>query len=421
MQGLVDWAFGFLAALVVVWLAVAVYRSHRWLLRSVAPAASVLLLGAALLLGTEQGRDLGSALVAATSAQRLWFAAALLYWALATWHSARFPLDRAHARWLREPPAKPRHADGRQRGERRRRWTPRLLGGLVFVFALVHLGLAVRAGGDAADARILALIVLAVAILYALFVVYRRGAGRALHDRLANRAPQFAVRLDAAFEPAAPPAGDERLTTAVATSTWTAFLLFLGIGLALTAMAWSDPLAVGDRFGSMALGFVALGGLLSGLVALWMVSERLGWRLPLAVGALLLAALAVSLTRHYHPARDCSELDGCLAGDALEGARPDVAAAAVDWYEQARATGLVAEDAPVPMLIVATAGGGLRAAYWTAVVLGTLPEELGLDLADLRAPLLRHQRRLRRQCRRGVPHGDAARPRRCAKPRSGRA
>ena len=380
MQGLIQWAFGFLAALVIVWLAVAIYRSHRWLVRSVAPAASVLLLGAALLFGTDQGRDLGSALVAATLAQRLWFVAALLYWALATWHSARFPLDRAHARWLGEPPAKPRHADGRPAGERRRRWTPRLLGGLVFVFALVHLGLAVRAGGDPRDAGVLAVIVLAMASLYALFVVYRRGAGEAMHDRLAGRAPELAVRLDAAFEPPADPVDDERLTTAVAKSTWTAFLLLLGIGLVLTAMAWSDPLAVGDRFGSMALGFVALGGFSSGLVALWMASERLGWRLPLAVGALLFVALAVSLTRHYHPARDCSELADCLAGDTLEEARPDIATAAVDWYEQARKAGLVAEDAPVPMIIVATAGGGLRAAYWTAVVLGTLPEELGLDL-----------------------------------------
>jgi hypothetical protein len=376
---MVGWAIGFVGAVVIVVLAAIAYRTHRWLVRSIAPATAVLVVGGVLLFVTDQGQDLGSALLAADLGPRLWFAAALLYWALATWHNARFPLDRAHARWLATPPTKPAGA-----GERRRSWTPRLLGGVVFLFALAHLALAVRRGGGLGDpvllrdAGLLAALVVAMAVLYWLFVVYRRRAGRSLGDKLRGRSPTLAERLDAVFTASGPNTGDERLTVATATSTWVAFLFFFLVGLILTVMAWSDPQSVGDRFGSMALGFVAFGGFLSGLVALWMVSERIGWPLPVAVAALLFVSLAVSLTRHYHPVRDCAGLEQCLSGQALADARQTVAEAALDWYAQV--PDRAAADGPVPMLIVATAGGGLRAAYWTAVVMGSLPAELGLSL-----------------------------------------
>ncbi len=374
------WAIGFVAALLAIAIATISYRTHRWLLRSIAPAAGVLILGGVVLFVTDQGRDLGSALLAADFSQRFWFLVALLYWALATWHNARFPLDRAHRQWLSlQPQPQPQPGTGvKKPGDRRRSYTPRLLGGVVFVFALAHVAVAWRGGGDPGDAMLLAALISAVAAVYALFVVYRRPLGEAAGDQIRARAPTMAERLDALFSSSRSTPGDERLTTATATSTWVAFIGFLVVGLALTGLAWSDPQSVGDRFGSMALGFFAFGGFLTGLVALWMVSERIGWPLPVAVASLLFLSLVVSLTRHYHPVRSCADSEGCLAGEALEGARPTVDAAAVAWYRQARE--LVPEGEPVPMLFVATAGGGLRAAYWTAVVTGALPAELGLDL-----------------------------------------
>jgi hypothetical protein len=367
------WAVVFTLALLVIAGITWFYRHHRWLVRSVAPAVAVLVLGGVVLFGTEQGRDLGAALLLADAAQRVWFAVALLYWALATWHCARFPLDRAHAVWLAGPPARPAAA-----GERWRRWTPRVMGGAVFVFALVHLALAVAAGGEVFDAGLLALLVVGMAAVYAVIVVFRRRAGRAAGHRIAGRAPAFAQRLDVAFEPRVTGAGQDALLRRAAPASWLAFLLFFLAGLIIAVMAWSDPWGVGDAFGSMALGFFAFGGFLTGLVVLWMVSEWRGWALPWAVTALLFLSLVVSLTRHYHPVRDCSTSEACLAGAELAAAREDVAKQALRWYRQARQG--VAEGEPVPMVIVATAGGGLRAAYWTAVVLGSLPSELGLDL-----------------------------------------
>jgi hypothetical protein len=57
--------------------------------------------------------------------------------------------------------------------------------------------------------------------------------------------------------------------------------------------------------------------------------------------------------------------------------RPTVADAARAWYDQAKAAYAKAHgDGPVPMLIVATAGGGIRAAYWTATILERLEKDL---------------------------------------------
>ena len=372
---MIGWAIGFGAAVILIAIAAVGYRTHRWLLRSVAPAAAVLLLGGVVLFVTAQGRDLGSALLAADFGQRFWFAVALLYWALATWHNARFPLDRAHGQWLVG------QASGGAviPGDRRRSWTPRLLGGVVFGFALAHLGLAWMGGGDLGDVLFLGFTVLLVAALYAALVVFRRPLGRRISARLSTRSPRFAERLDAGFSAGAPSGEPDQLTRQTALSTKVAFLGFLLVGFVLLVMAWSDPLGVGQHFGSMALGFFAFGGFLSGLVLLWVVTERWGWPLPVAVASLLFMSIAVSLTRHYHPVRDCADVEGCLVGQpALEAARPTVDQAALAWYRQARE--LVPEGEPVPMIFVATAGGGLRAAYWTAVVMGTLPGELGLDL-----------------------------------------
>ena len=72
----------------------------------------------------------------------------------------------------------------------------------------------------------------------------------------------------------------------------------------------------------------------------------------------------------FHRVRVC---DGDCVPVTLPDQRPTVDAAARAWYEQAKAAyGKAHGEGPVPMLIVATAGGGIRAAYWTATVLEKL-------------------------------------------------
>jgi hypothetical protein len=65
--------------------------------------------------------------------------------------------------------------------------------------------------------------------------------------------------------------------------------------------------------------------------------------------------------------------------------RPKVAVAARAWYGQAKAAyERAGGEGPVPMLIVATAGGGIRAAYWTATVLEHLEEDFATEGGSMR-------------------------------------
>jgi hypothetical protein len=73
----------------------------------------------------------------------------------------------------------------------------------------------------------------------------------------------------------------------------------------------------------------------------------------------------------FHRVRAC---DGSCLPVSSPDQRPTVGAAARAWYTQAKAAyDRVHGEGPVPMLV---AGGGIRAAYWTATVLEQLEMEL---------------------------------------------
>jgi len=89
----------------------------------------------------------------------------------------------------------------------------------------------------------------------------------------------------------------------------------------------------------------------------------------------------------FHRVRLCED-GACIAPPLPAGytaatspdERPSVAAAARAWYEQAQAAYGKAHGAgPVPMLIVAAAGGGIRAAYWTAEVLERIESDFAAE------------------------------------------
>jgi hypothetical protein len=115
------------------------------------------------------------------------------------------------------------------------------------------------------------------------------------------------------------------------------------------------------------------------------------WAAPRALGgaaaAFLIAFGVFNAWLHpFHRVRLC---DGdCKAPAAIKGfssptspdSRPDVAKAAQIWYAQAKTRyGKLRPGMPVPMVIVAAAGGGIRAAYWTATALEKLEKDLGSD------------------------------------------
>lgn len=102
---------------------------------------------------------------------------------------------------------------------------------------------------------------------------------------------------------------------------------------------------------------------------------------PRVVGAYALAfVITLGVVNAWlHPFHRVRVRDGDCKPVALPNQRPTVGAAAGAWYAQAKsAYAKVHGEGPVPMLVVATAGGGIRAAYWTATIL----ERLEADFKD---------------------------------------
>ena len=162
-----------------------------------------------------------------------------------------------------------------------------------------------------------------------------------------------------------------------------------------------QPVETGERYGAAAVAFFGLGTWLALLSLIsgngpflkqtlspqlhrWL-GPRLGrscepaYDLPL-VPTLIVLAVVLAWLRPINPVRTidpavCRGGPGPATGAACDPTkREEVAKAAVHW------AGLQPEPdqmsgAPRPMVFVATAGGGLRAAYWTAAVLGQLADE----------------------------------------------
>ena len=161
-----------------------------------------------------------------------------------------------------------------------------------------------------------------------------------------------------------------------------------------------SPIAVSQVMGSMVVIYFAFGAILASVNFFewgikWLADrpfmERCfgDWATPRALGgaagAFLIAFGFVNAMLHpFHRVRLCDS--GCEALAVAHGlsdptsleSRLPVADAAKIWYEQAKTGYETAHpNMPVPMLIVAAAGGGIRAAYWTATVLEKLEDEMG--------------------------------------------
>ncbi len=204
-------------------------------------------------------------------------------------------------------------------------------------------------------------------------------------------------------------ARDER-SERLETLAWT--VGFGVITLAGIITIWLNPMWVGRTFGSLIVACFAFGAILALVNVFDLVAEALsrhagtlgfdvGRRTVHAVFLCLLALLvgATSFLRPFHQVRLCDQ--GCTAAAALpvnswtavpsHDKRPTVNEAALAWYQQARLEyDKEHPGKPVPMLIVATAGGGIRAAYWTATVLEQLEKDLGPAASKTSRGLLRH-------------------------------
>jgi len=316
----------------------------------------LLVVGLALLL-SDQGQDLLIAYGEDGKTTRLALAAAI--WALSIWGWCRILLDIQYE-------GSPRDVVSYNRW---RTWLPRILGTLAFVVLAL-------ASWRAGRYWLVAWAVGGLAV-FLYFIIKRRAIGNAVAKRLSvaraatlNRlAPAFVSPFHDRYE--APPYGSlrEALHLPPAGMLWQqswgvrgtiAAVMLLAFVLFCTA-SFVAPVRFGSVSGALMLFFLwAASWLPIGSIASY-AADRHG--VPLLTVLVAIAALS-SLNNDNHEIPSVTGLTGVAQ-------RPTLAGTAQEWARARRTSGASVE----PLVIVATAGGGIRAAYWTGTVLGELDSQ----------------------------------------------
>ena len=331
----------------------------------------VTLAGAAVFLLVQQGTEVLRGLAEPNSDKghldfdRLaCFYAALLTWALYNWYWARLLLS---SRFLGVPA--PHSGFGTQAIQWFRCHGPRILGALPpLIVAAACFFIAPRGYTDSAAGHpknvllFIGLLAMVLALLLYMFFVLRR---RWLKEPL--------------------PAYESISSIRQYPSTWRAVLAFSLLSVMLLVLSLFQPVTTGLLIGSGAIVCLTAAALVCFGSLLVILGGRLG--LPL-VGLLLAWAILCSLWNDNHRVRTIPAEAGAVTfSSSIEpvaslkqhaAVRPSVKEAFLAWHEAVqRIYPLVtggSSPPPRPVFIVATEGGGIRAAYWTALVLAALQD-----------------------------------------------
>jgi len=416
-------AFGLCALLLKV---ISGATDFLWSLAAMWRPLALVIAAAYLLFSNDQGRELGVGLMAEHNGWRLFFLfLALIYWATNNWHTARLGLRAAVARGDIPAPSG---------DDKWYFWRPRLLGVCAHLFAAINLSLAAQNVPALAlsglwpvawTAPLVIVVATGLAWSFDRLVVSQRkprerttlslitGAGVAI--LMFAGIPGFIAGI-AKFVTSLPPGFS--LGTFWISASAVVFLIgvswlrrrpigvgsgdvegatedigenreivFFTVGLFLIAVVfacatWIDAVGLGRALGSMVVAYFALGAILALINAIefvitWLTDKGVFGQAasPRVVGAyaaVFLIGIGI-LNAWLHPFHRVRPCEGDCIARVSPDERPTVAAAARAWYEQAKAAyGDANGKGPVPMVIVATAGGGIRAAYWTAEVLEKL-------------------------------------------------
>ena len=299
--------------------------------------------GYVLLLATDQGRELATSLGDdGHLVQRVAFVGAVLWWAFQSWWWARVGLELAYgvdrAGWKNQMVGEISIG----------RWitaTPRLYA--VLVFGLGILALYQPAAGGTGDYVLIGVVGLGLMVLLIVRArIERRLAGSRSAWLLARRSGTPAGIIDLS------PLSKLILTTAIvlAVAIWLAVIL--------------APVGVGQGLGGAAIAFLAFSGIAPVGSYLVLKSRNLGFPVILFLAAV--AFLFSPLSAGHHRVRPL-----VVTGNP-EPARPAIDAA-IAAFEKSPAPGQTDRR---PIVFISTAGGGLRAAYWTATVLGHLQDQV---------------------------------------------
>lgn len=327
------------------------------------------LLGAVLLVFMPQGQEALMGLGDPTRdttlgiAERIVFHIGVLAWAFSTWYWSRVMLDfrfpdtpapSARTSWLN-------------------RHVPRIIGASAFIAVVAALIRATTGDGSVDQSALwrLAAWQSLFGLLFYIFVVsrrrllhftYRRASAIRPHQQQWATFWQGAVgqlRLD--------PQPTFMTLGALPHPTKVVLIIGLLIGGAAFVWGWRAPVTMGDWLGSSSIFlFAAATWVPVGSVLVYFGNRR---QLPVLSAVLLLAAL-FSYFNNNHEVRT-------LPGELPE--RDTISMAFDDWYKRVGAPDQhrirIGNDAKIPLILVATAGGASRAAFWTTTVLGTIDSD----------------------------------------------
>ncbi len=302
----------------------------------------ILLLLTSVLLSVPQGHDLLRGMAEDGGLDYLSLFGSTLLWATSLWLWARVLLDidfpYALVDWQQLTPY--------------RKLLPRLLGVLAFAAVTLNLGIVT-------EWHVTAYLMGIEGILFFLAVTYRRQLGRWIARRLRPDAPEthwaWAERIGSRNEP--PPRlslyrslGEVRGKIAAAT-----FVL----GLLLFAWGMLGPLSMGQHLDTLLLLMLWGATMLPLASVITYHATRKG--VPIVIILLVLMAI-FSFWNDNHAIR---QLDSGLSAQQ----RPALEEALTQWHDAH-----CDANRCDPFILVATAGGGIRAAYWTGTLLGNLQD-----------------------------------------------
>ncbi|MCU7845936.1 MAG: patatin-like phospholipase family protein, partial [Candidatus Thiodiazotropha sp. (ex Monitilora ramsayi)] len=309
----------------------------------------ILLLATTALLSVDQGHDLLRSMVEDGGLKYLSLFGSTLLWATSLWLWARVLLDidfpYALATWKQLTPY--------------RRQLPRLLGVLAFVALTLNMGIAT-------DWHWISYLIGAEGVLFYLAVTYRRDIGRWIASKVRPETPEthwcWAEKIGGKKE--RPPRENIYRSLGEVRGKIAAATFILGLGL----FAWGmlGPLSMGLHLDSLLLLMLWGATLLPLASILTYHAGRRGFPIVIFLGLLI---IVFSFWNDNHQIRT-------LAGHQPK-ERPTLEQALTDWHD-AHCDKSKCE----PFILMATAGGGIRAAYWTGTVLGRLHDDSKGRLPD---------------------------------------
>lgn len=363
---LARWVLG---ALAIGWWGAIAFLRIVWACRASALCVAV---GFGLIVMTDQARDI--VIASGVPSEQSWrVPAAVFIWATLAWYWARITMSyRFVVAWIeRQSPAQQAWC------EFWRIRVPRLLGTL----AVLSVALAFRSAaktyaaaldsGNAAAFQERAQLYYVFAVLFYAAVALRQPIMLWLTERLPTP-----TRMAATLTPTRETVGE---LGGFHNPLVTTFFLTTSIAAPIVAIAVAiDPVRMNELFGGavpgVLLGLALIVPLTSVLVIL---SARL--RLPLFAAVVLWIAMAPQWLGDIHNVRTCRDLElmgarnPCAIREEVHDTRLSLKEAFHKWWQaNSKLTPPLGEVVAPPMIVVATAGGASRAAYWTSQVLGNI-------------------------------------------------